>query len=80
MNKAWQTSSTVSGALPALVPPTAVSDTLQDRTCCLTTAGLGRLQHQPGEPFFKLLISRCIELDLANFAMEGLSGLICVSG
>jgi hypothetical protein len=43
------------------------------------TTGLARLEHQPGAPFIKLFISRCLEVGLPNFAVEGLSGLMSVS-
>jgi hypothetical protein len=41
--------------------------------------GLGRFEHQPGEPFIRLFISRCLEVGLPNFATAGIAALICVS-
>jgi hypothetical protein len=44
-------------------------------------AGLGCFQHHPGERFMRCFIDRCIDEDgLQAFEVEGLSGLISVSG
>jgi hypothetical protein len=45
------------------------------------SAGLGCFEHHPGERFMRCFIDRCIDEDgLQAFEVEGLTGLISVSG
>jgi hypothetical protein len=43
-------------------------------------AGLGCFEHHPGERFMRCFIDRCLEHGLQAFEVEGLTGLISVSG